>query len=195
MNKEFGATAFKDSWKYLWKYIVMIAFGVLVYFLFRKILSEALLKIFLFLYAAFKVFIFSSYSFKQIIYIITKTKLKTIDLFFSIGFTIFLILASFAFDYLCMRDINAATFKGIPESYNYLKVFCDFFYLSASIFSTAGFGNIAPEGLYAKGIVVLEVANSVIIIVFALTNFANYKMTSVKSVNEMDEGKKDKDTN
>lgn len=73
-----------------------------------------------------------------------------------ITLSVFLVVLSFALDYYCLFRIDPDAFHSVAARENTGESFFTFFYFSVSTFTTAGFGDIVPNNLMARGFVTMQ---------------------------------------
>lgn len=151
---------------------IIIVFFVAVFniWFLDKVISWVWSVVFLTL---FKMFFILRLTFIQLSKIIAQSHLlaHVLALF---GLLIGLVILSFATDYAAMYLIDAESFKtnltnGSPRG----NVFFEFLYFSFISFSSVGFGDIVPTTFAAKGLVMLEVTLSFIVLFFGIANVNN----------------------
>jgi uncharacterized membrane protein (UPF0182 family) len=79
---------------------------------------------------------------------------------------------SFATDFACLAEFDKQSFKGVNQEVSmsyWLKLF-DYFYLSVITFTSLGFGDIVPVSPQAKLLIIIEVVQSFLLVIFGLTN-------------------------
>lgn len=91
------------------------------------------------------------------------------------GLLVFVIVFSFGADYTCLSVGNQSSFKGLEgtENLTYLEQLFQYFYFSTVTFASIGYGDIAPASVPAKVVVIIEIAQSFITVVFGLSNINN----------------------
>ena len=93
-------------------------------------------------------------------------------------FSLLVLLMSFSFatDFSCLTSVDEHSFKGLnydPTLPFFAKLF-DFFYLSIVTFTSLGFGDIVPASVFAKLLVMMEVFQSFLLIIFGVSNIRKY---------------------
>ena len=73
-----------------------------------------------------------------------------------IALSVFLVIVSFSMDYYCLHRIDDTAFKGVRTDLSIGQAFLTFFYFSVSTFTTAGLGDITPQGTVAQVMVALQ---------------------------------------
>ncbi len=92
----------------------------------------------------------------------------------NIFYSIIAVLVACAFIYgingVDYQDRNLSFFAEDIQEYGYLRTFGNLFYFSVIVFSTVGFGDIAPLGLLNKTIVIIEgLTGGIIITIFIIS--------------------------
>ncbi len=75
-----------------------------------------------------------------------------------IALSVFLVMISFSMDYYCLHRIDETAFKGVNPDLSIGGAFLTFFYFSVSTFTTAGLGDITPNGPVAQIMVALQLS-------------------------------------
>lgn len=98
------------------------------------------------------------------------------------GLVVLLIIFSYAADYACLVAANTSSFWGIKplSSFNYVEYLFETFYFSVVTFAAIGYGDIVPVTIPAKILVMMEIGQSFVMIVFGLSNINNIR-TAIKS--------------
>jgi hypothetical protein len=91
------------------------------------------------------------------------------------GFLVFVIVFSFGADYTCLSVGNPSTFNGLEGVFNltYIEQLFQYFYFSTVTFASIGYGDIVPVSVSAKIVVIVEIAQSFVTVVFGLSNINN----------------------
>ncbi|MBS1554112.1 MAG: two pore domain potassium channel family protein [Cyclobacteriaceae bacterium] len=103
------------------------------------------------------------------------------------GLLVFVIVFSFGADYTCLSVGNHASFKGLEGNIHlsYLDQLFQYFYFSTVTFASIGYGDIVPVSVSAKLVVIIEIAQSFITVVFGLSNINNiHSIIKSKRVND-----------
>ena len=127
--------------------------------------------------ALIKTFYFTFFTFKQVNKSIKKCHSFT-QLLWIFGLLVFLIILSYSADYTCLFAADSNSFEGL-KSYStatYFNRLFDFFYFSVVTFASVGYGDIVPVSISAKLIVMLEIGQSFVLVVFGLSNINNIRM-------------------
>ena len=98
------------------------------------------------------------------------------------GMLVLLIIFSFAADFTCLFTANTSSFEGIktPGYLSYPKHLLEFFYLSVVTFASVGYGEIVPATVPARLLVMMEIGQSFVMVIFGLSNINNIHTTSLK---------------
>ncbi len=126
------------------------------------------------LFATLKALFFTFYTFKQLNRSIRICHSLS-QLLWTFGFLVFLIVFSFATDFNCLSafDSNAFSQTENPIVINYWRRLFDHFYFSLVTFASIGYGDIVPTSVFAKILVVMEIGQSFVLVIFGLSNINN----------------------
>ena len=131
------------------------------------------------LFAFFKTLYFTFFTFRQVNKSIRlcHSFRQLISIF---GILILLIIFSFAADYICRNAANPASFKGLTTSTNpgYPGTFFELFYFSVVTFASVGYGDIAPLTTPVRLMVILEIGQSFVMVIFGLSNINNIHISN-----------------
>jgi hypothetical protein len=132
--------------------------------------SETWLFILILVFALFKVLFFNYYTLNNLQSVINRSS-KLGHVFFVFGILVILISFSFATDFTCLSYFDQQSFNGINHTIDtpYWLRFLDYFYLSTVTFTSLGFGDIVPASPLAKLLIIMEVIQSFLLIIFGLT--------------------------
>ena len=127
--------------------------------------------------ALIKTFYFTFFTFKQVNKSIKKCHSFT-QLLWTFGLLVSLIILSYSADFTCLYAADSNSFQGIKiySTTTYFNQLFDFFYFSVVTFASIGYGDIVPVSLSAKLIVMLEIGQSFVLVVFGLSNINNIRM-------------------
>lgn len=91
------------------------------------------------------------------------------------GVIVFVIVFSFGADYTCLSVGSPSAFKGLEGAINltYTEQLFQYFYFSTVTFASIGYGDIVPVEVSAKTVVIIEIAQSFVTVVFGLSNINN----------------------
>jgi hypothetical protein len=154
--------------------ILIILFGILILYLDKIEFKDAYNKILFFTFAITKCVYFVFAGFRRIV-IFTKNNIIYYEFLLFLGLNISLIVISFSVDYLCLYQIDANSFSGLPLEMNPFEKGFKFFYFSLLIFSNIGVAKVLPETSAAEALVMFEAILSFITIIFILSDFASLK--------------------
>lgn len=121
--------------------------------------------------ALFKVIFFTFYTFGQMRALMNRCAgISKVLLIFAL--LVVLMSFSFATDFSCLAEFDKQSFKGIGDEVNMSsgKRFFDYFYLSVVDFTSLGYGDIVPFSISAKLLVMMEVGQSFLLVIFGLSN-------------------------
>jgi len=91
------------------------------------------------------------------------------------GMLILLVILSFAADFNCLSAVDKGSLKGLETTLDggLFENLFSYFYFSIVTFASVGYGDIVPVSAPAKILVILEICQSFILIVFGLSNINN----------------------
>lgn len=89
------------------------------------------------------------------------------------GLLVFLIIFSFAADFTCLAATRAASFNGTEMAATYPEKLFEYFYFSVVTFASIGYGDLVPVTVPARLLVILEIGQSFVMVVFGLSNINN----------------------
>lgn len=121
-----------------------------------------------------KVIFFTVYSFTQINKLITHRHSAS-SLVWIFGLTIFIMIFSFASDYACLAGFDKSAFIFGSEP-SFWRLLFEAFYFSMVTFASIGYGDIVPVTMLAKILVMIEIGQSFLLIVFGLSNINNIRI-------------------
>ncbi|MCC6726353.1 MAG: two pore domain potassium channel family protein [Saprospiraceae bacterium] len=156
--------------KAVWRFVLMIASGVVLFFLdYNEVAGRSLKLFFLFALAVVKAVYFVYLNLD----ILRATAGRHFDftkylLFF--GISVSMMILSFAIDYFCLYRIESTAFANIPADSMPLEQAIAFCYFSLATFSTAGFGDIYPTQAAGRVLVSLELLMFLVTTVLILSN-------------------------
>jgi hypothetical protein len=159
--------------------LLIILFGVLIFYLDDIEFKDAYNKILVFTFAIIKSIYFIFGGFRKIVRF-TKNNITYYKFLLFLGLNITLIIISFSVDYLCLYQIDPNSFTGLSESMEWYETGFKFFYFSLLIFSNLGVVKVLPETSAAEALVMFEAILSFITIIFILSDFISLK----ESLNE-----------
>lgn len=151
--------------------LVAIVYVYLMQFIDHKISWVPYLVV---LFALIKTIYFTFFTFKQVNKSIRQCH-SFGQLLWIFGLLVLLIIFSYAADYSCIAAANTGSFQGFNTSDNmgYLSFLFEFFYFSVVTFAAIGYGDIVPLTYPARILVIMEIAQSFVLIVFGLSNINN----------------------
>ncbi|HNP16954.1 MAG: ion transporter [Thalassobius sp.] len=151
--------------------LVAIVYVYLMQFVDHKISWVPYLVV---LFALIKTIYFTFFTFKQVNKSIRQCH-SFGQLLWIFGLLVLLIIFSYAADYSCIAAANTGSFQGFNTSDNmgYLSFLFEFFYFSVVTFAAIGYGDIVPLTYPARILVIMEIAQSFVLIVFGLSNINN----------------------
>jgi hypothetical protein len=151
--------------------LVAIVYVYLMQFVDHKISWVPYLVV---LFALIKTIYFTFFTFKQVNKSIRQCH-SFGQLLWIFGLLVLLIIFSYAADYSCVAAANKGSFQGFNTSDNmgYLSFLFEFFYFSVVTFAAIGYGDIVPLTYPARILVIMEIAQSFVLIVFGLSNINN----------------------
>lgn len=96
------------------------------------------------------------------------------------GMLVILIIFSYAADFTCLIAADQSSFLGIRtfDGFSYPKYIFETFYFSVVTFAAIGYGDIVPVTIPAKILVIMEIGQSFVLIVFGLSNINNIHTTN-----------------
>ena len=133
------------------------------------------------LFALIKTIYFTFFTFRQVNKSIKQCH-SFGQLLWVFGLLVVLIIFSYAADFSCMAAANPASFQGLKTSGSLgnLSVLFELFYFSVVTFAAIGYGDIVPLTTPAKLLVIMEIGQSFMVIVFGLSNINNIHTTFKK---------------
>ncbi|MBD98783.1 MAG: ion transporter [Verrucomicrobia bacterium] len=156
---------------YLLALIVMSLYVVIMQYVDHQVNYTAM---FVVAFAILKTFYFTFFTFKQVNISVKRCHYFT-QYLWTFGLLVFLIIFSYSTDYACLYFTDSQGFYGIKYSQerNFLALLFEFFYFSIVTFASIGYGDIVPVSLPAKLLVLLEIGQSFVLVVFGLSNINN----------------------
>jgi hypothetical protein len=85
------------------------------------------------------------------------------------------ITVSFAIDFYCLYRVDAGSFDGIDPALDTPSLLFECFYFSVLNFSFFGYGDITPQHIPAKAVMLLEVITAFSTVIFLLSDFISIK--------------------
>lgn len=156
--------------------IILVGGVVLIYMYLMWYVDHSLLWIqyAVVLFSTLKVCFFTFITFKQIKLAILKCH-SLPHLMWIFGLLIFLMIFSFASDYVCLAGFDETAFA-FGSELNLWKQLFEAFYFSIVTFASIGYGDIVPVTTLAKILVIMEIGQSFLLIVFGLSNMNNIRI-------------------
>ena len=162
--------------------LILVALVAVVYIYLMQFVEHDLVWIsyLVVLLALIKTIYFTFFTFKQVNKSVKQCH-SFGQLLWIFGLLVVLIIFSYAADFSCIAAANADSFQGLKTSGNlgYLSVLFEFFYFSVVTFASIGYGDIVPLTTPAKLLVIMEIGQSFVLVVFGLSNVNNIH-TSIK---------------
>ena len=163
--------------------LLLVLLVILIYVYLMRFLDheQRWVPYFIILLALIKTSYFTFFTFRQVNKSIKECHSYS-QLLWVFGLLVFLIIFSYAADFTCLASSNSSSFLGISslDSVNYLEYLFESFYFSVVTFAAIGYGDIVPITVPAKILVILEIGQSFILIVFGLSNINNIHTTIKK---------------
>ena len=157
--------------------IVAIVYVYLMQFVDHGLSWVTYLVIFL---ALIKTSYFTFFTFKQV-----NKSIKTChsfgQLLWIFGLLVILIVFSYAADFTCLIASDRYSFQinglNAINNFSYFDFLFETFYFSVVTFAAIGYGDIVPVTTPAKILVMMEIGQSFVLIVFGLSNISNIHTT------------------
>lgn len=156
--------------------VILVALVVIVYVYLMQFVDHKIswVPYLMVLFVLIKTIYFTFFTFKQVNKSIRQCH-SFGQLLWIFGLLVLLIIFSYAADYSCIAAANTGSFQGFNTSDNmgYLSFLFEFFYFSVVTFAAIGYGDIVPLTYPARILVIMEIAQSFVLIVFGLSNINN----------------------
>ncbi len=94
---------------------------------------------------------------------------------------VLMVTFSFAVDYFCLYHVNPECFSGVPEKLSIPETLFECLYFSVLNFTNFGYGEILPQIIPAKVLVMLEDLLSFFTIIIVLSDFVSLKESLLAS--------------
>ncbi|MEQ9220257.1 MAG: potassium channel family protein [Cyclobacteriaceae bacterium] len=170
----------KQLLKHLRPAIVLVAFIAIGYIYLMRFVDHELSWVpFLVIFLAFvKTGYFTFFTFRQVNESIRQCH-SFGQLLWIFGLLVILIVFSYAADFTCMMAADSSSFQGFTttENFNYFEHLFETFYFSIVTFAGIGYGDIVPVTIPSKILVIMEIGQSFMMIVFGLSNINNLRTT------------------
>ena len=96
------------------------------------------------------------------------------------GYNMAEVTLSFAIDFYCLQTLDSGSFAGLDATRGQGVLLFDCFYFSVLNFSFFGYGDILPQTIPAKLVMLLEVVTAFTTVIFLISDFVSMK-ESMKS--------------
>ncbi len=160
--------------------VLLVAIVAVIYVYFMKFLDHSLswIPYLVVLFALLKTIYFTFSTFRQVNKSIRQCH-SFMQLLCVFGILVFLIIFSFAADFTCLSAANNGSFQQLkmPGNLSHSGQLFGYFYFSVVTFASIGYGDIVPVTIPARLIVILEIAQSFVMVVFGLSNINNIHTT------------------
>lgn len=170
----------KELLKHMSSAFVLVVTIAIVYVYLMQFVDHALnwVPYLIVLFALIKTIYFTFFTFRQVNKSIKQCH-SFGQLLWIFGLLVMLIIFSYAADFTCLVAANPSSFKGFKpfESFNYFEYLFETFYFSVVTFAAIGYGDIVPITTPAKILVMMEIGQSFVLIVFGLSNINNIHTT------------------
>ncbi len=165
-------------WEQMRHTVVLLALIALVYIYLMQFLDHDLpwIPYLVISLALIKTIYFTFFTFKQV-----NKSIKQCHSFgrllWVFGLLVFLIIFSFAADFTCLSAAYPGSFKGTQMAVTYTDKLFEYFYFSVVTFASIGYGDLVPVTMPARLLVILEIGQSFMMVVFGLSNINNIHTT------------------
>lgn len=169
---------FRNLWQQISHTVVLLVLIALVYIYLMQFLDHNLrwIPYLVLSFALIKSIYFTFFTFRQV-----NKSIKLChsfgQLLWVFGLLVFLIIFSFAADFTCLEAAHPGSFKGTEMTATYAEKLFEYFYFSVVTFASIGYGDIVPASVPARLLVILEIGQSFVMIVFGLSNINNIHTT------------------
>lgn len=165
-------------WQQIRHTVVMLVLITLVYIYLMQFLDHNLFWIpyLVIILALVKTIYFTFFTFRQVNKSIKQCHSFS-QLLWVFGLLMFLIIFSFAADFTCLAAAHPGSFKGAKMTVTYAEKLFEYFYLSVVTFASIGYGDLVPVTVPARLLVILEIGQSFVMVVFGLSNINNIHTT------------------
>jgi len=157
------------------KYIVIILFGLLAFYLDElEIINPRVNTVFIVSISLSKMFFFVQQSLRKIFQVINKNVAYFRFLLF-MTMNIMIIIVSFGVDFFCLNQVDSSHFSGLPQDASQLRLIFEFVYLSMLGFNNLGFYDVIPVSVAAKSLVMIEIMIYYFSIILILSDFVSLR--------------------
>lgn len=157
------------------KYIVIILFGLLAFYLDElEIINPRVNTAFIISISLSKMFFFVQQSLRKIFQVINKNVAYFRFLLF-MTMNIMIIIVSFGVDFFCLNQVDSSHFSGLPQDASQLRLIFEFVYLSMLGFNNLGFYDVIPVSVAAKSLVMIEIMIYYFSIILILSDFISLR--------------------
>lgn len=165
-------------WEQISHTVVLLVLIALVYIYLMQFLDHNLpwIPYLVISLALFKSIYFTFFTFRQVNKSIKQCH-SFGQLLWVFGLLVFLIIFSFAADFTCLAAAHPGSFKGTQMGTTYAEKLFEYFYLSVVTFASIGYGDLVPVTIPARLLVILEIGQSFVMVVFGLSNINNIHTT------------------
>jgi hypothetical protein len=179
VNKTKSAGSFLlHLWKQISNTVVLLVLIALVYIYLMQFLDHNLswIPYLVISLALFKTIYFTFFTFRQVNKSIKQCH-SFGQLLWVFGILVLLIIFSFAADFTCLGAAHPGSFKGTQMAITYAEKLFEYFYFSVVTFASIGYGDLVPVTVPARLLVILEIGQSFVMVVFGLSNINNIHTT------------------
>jgi len=165
--------------------LLLLAIVSLVYVYFMQFVDHEITWVsYIIIFLAFlKTSYFTFFTFKQVSRSIEGFQ-SFKELLWVYGFLILIVVFSYATDFTCLISAYKSSFliQGIigPADRSHFELFFESLYFSMVTFASIGYGDIVPLSLPAKILVMMEISQSFVMVVFTLSNI-NIRHSNIES--------------
>jgi hypothetical protein len=157
------------------KYMVIIIFGVAVFYLDElEILDASINTPFIIIISLSKTAFFVHQSLRKIYQVINKNVAYFRFLIF-MTVNILTIVMSFGVDFFCLYQVDHSHFSGLSDDFGYMRLIFEFIYMSMLGFNNLGFYDVIPASVAAKSLVMVEILIYYFSIVLILSDFISLR--------------------
>ncbi len=169
-----------DTKDIILKYLFIIAFGLLAFYLDElEIVNAKLNTIFIVFLSLSKTIFFIQQSLRKIIEVINKNVAYSRFLIF-MTVNVFIIIVSFGVDFFCLNQVDPSHFSGLPNQAGQARLIFEFIYLSMLGFNNLGFYDVIPVSIASKSLVMVEILIYYLSIILILSDFVSLRDSIVE---------------